>query len=189
MTTRGAIGEAGTGWEIPLSRKAAAGAEVHKRTLLAGLREVRQQILETAASLPASARRRPFLGAWSLRELLAHLEGWDHANARATEDLLHGRLPGFYRYADRDWRSYNATLVRRYGRKDHRSLVASVKRSHRGLLRLLEAVPAEEMWKDRGLRYRGWRVTIGRLMEAERRDEEQHWRQLVEFAESLADTV
>jgi hypothetical protein len=28
-------------------------------------------------------------------------------------------------------------------------------------------------------------VTIGRLMEVERRDEEEHWRQLVEFAKSL----
>jgi hypothetical protein len=160
---------------------------MRKQALVAGLRDARRRILETAALLPAPARRRSFLGTWSLRELLAHLEGWDHTNARATEELLRGRLPGFYRYADHDWQSYNATLVRRYGRRNYRSLVASVKRSHRGLLRLLEAVPAEEMWKDRGIRYRGWRVTIGRLMEAECRDEEKHCRELLAFAESRPD--
>jgi hypothetical protein len=41
------------------------------------------------------------------------------------------------------------------------------------------------MWKDRGIRFRGWKVNVGRLMEAERRDEEKHWRQIKEFAESL----
>jgi hypothetical protein len=168
-----------------MTRNAASSTEARKGALLVALREVRKRTLEIAASLPPSARRLPFLGTWSARELLAHLEGWDHTNARATEELLRGRLPGFYRYADHDWQSYNATLVRRYGGGDYRSLVASVKRSHRGLVRLLEALPSEEIWKDRGIRYRGWRVTIGRLMEVERRDEEEHWRQLVEFAKSL----
>lgn len=162
-----------------------AAAEERKVRLLAGLKDVRMRILETAAAIPRSARRRPFLGTWCVRELLAHLEGWDHTNARATVQLLRGQLPGFYRYADRDWRSYNATLVRRYGLGDHRSLMASVRRSHRALLQQLEAVPADELWKDREIRFRGWCVTIGRLLEAEQSDEEQHWRQLVEFQRSL----
>lgn len=160
-------------------------AEERKRRLLAELGEVRKRILDAASSLPRTARRVPYLGSWGVRELLAHLEGWDHTNARAAEELLHGRLPGFYRHADRDWRSYNSALVVRYGGKDYRSLVTSVRRSHRELLIQLREVTAEELWEDRGVRFRGWRVTIGRLMEAELKDEEEHLRQLVEFRGSL----
>jgi hypothetical protein len=169
-----------------IAQKTEASFERQKRALLTGLVDVRARILSTAAALPPRSRRQIFLGTWDVRDLLAHLVGWDYTNTRAAHELARGELPTFYRHADRDWRSYNAILVRRYGEHDFRRLTSRVRRSHRALLKLLEAIPAEEMWKDRGIRFRGWKVNVGRLMEAERRDEEKHWRQIKEFAESLS---
>jgi hypothetical protein len=168
-----------------IPQPAATSAERKAQALLAGLIDVRARILAATASLPANSRGQIFLGSWSVRDLVAHLIGWDHTNLKAVDEVLRGRLPGFYRYADRDWRSYNATLVLRYGDPTFRRLTASARQSHRALLKRLKALPAKEMWEDRGIRFRGWKVTIGRLMEVERQDEEEHWRQIVEFARSL----
>jgi len=166
-------------------RTAETASARKKQALLAGLIDVRARILNAAASLPAKSRSQIFLGTWNVRDLLAHLIGWDHTNLEAADEALQGRLPGFHQHADRDWRSYNATLVVRHGDQNFRRLLASARRSHRALLERVRALSTEEMWKDRGIRFRGWTVTIGGLLDAERRDEEKHWQQIVKFARSL----
>ena len=167
-----------------MAAKPASASERKKRALITGLADVRERILAASTMLPRKSRGLVFLGSWTVRDLLAHLVGWDHTNLRSTEEVLRGRLPSFYRHADRDWQSYNATLVSRYGDPNFRKLTTMARRSHRALLERLEALPGEAMWKDRGIRFHGWSVTIGRLLEAELRDEEEHWRQIVEFAGS-----
>ncbi len=152
--------------------------EARKQTVLRELAEARTAILQAACVLPAEARYRVFLGEWSPADLLAHLVGWDHANAQAARELLGGQLPGFYAYHDRDWRSYNASLVARHRREDWSELLASVERSHQALLDTLSTIPAAEIVRDRGIRFRGWRVTIERLMAVEAKDEREHARQL-----------
>ena len=102
------------------------------------------------------------------------------------QDILAGELPGFYAYYDRDWATYNAKLVTEYGRENFEELVELLRKTHGRLLAALEDLPEEELWKDRGIRAKGWKVTIGRLLEVERDDEEKHYLQLKEFVESVA---
>ncbi len=124
------------------------------RVVLAGLIDVRARILTAAASLPARSRSQAFLGVWNVRDLLAHLVGGDAANLEAVDEISKGRLPSFYRYADRDWQSYNATLVLRHRDQNFRRLLASTRRSHRALLERLKRLSPDEMWSDRGIRFR-----------------------------------
>ena len=153
-----------------------------KERVLRELVEARTAIEHAALGLTGSKEHEVFLGQWSCLDIVAHLIGWDHTNIAATSELLDGRLPSFYADHDADWRSYNARLVKRYRGPDLQLLLRKAEASHHELLALLDSLPSTEIIRDRGLKFRGWRVTIERLMLAEAKDEREHARQLAEFA-------
>ncbi len=157
-------------------------AEVTRDDLIAGLRDVRHSILETAASLGPGVRDEVFLGTWSARDLVAHLVGWDYTNIRAIDEVLDGKLPSFYETRDHDWRTYNALLVERYKDSNYRNLLRHARRSHLSLIERIRQTPAADVRRDRGIRARGWNVTIERLLQAELSDERTHLEQLQGFA-------
>ena len=156
-------------------------AEATKSKLLADLARTRRNILEAARSLSPTRRTAVFLGSWSARQLLAHLVGWDFTNLRAARELLSAKLPTFYGYHDPDWRTYNARLVARYDKGTFTQLLAKATASHNKLLRLVQVTPAAEIVRDHGVRFRGFHVTIERLLNAELDDERVHLRQLRQF--------
>ena len=153
-----------------------------KDNIISALTQARRKILKVAHTLPSDKRGEVFLGVWSARDLLAHLVGWDYTNVEATKSILSGELPEFYSQHDRDWASYNALLVESHKTEDYAELLHSVEASHRALVDLLGTVPADEFEKDRGVRYKRYRVTIARLLQAEAEDEEEHARQIKAFA-------
>ena len=116
-----------------------------------------------------------------MKYLLAHLAGWDEANLEGVQAVLQGRLPEFYDHIDRDWRSFNAQLVSRYKVEDYAQLIARASETHARLLAFLEGISATEFQKDRQVRYRGYRVTIARILQSELDDERVHLEQIKYF--------
>jgi len=172
-------------WErfAEMAYRCVAGAsQARKDSVIAELVDSRGKLLQAAASLSLAQRGQVFLGVWSAKELLAHLVGWDYANREAAQAILAGKMPAFYAHYDRDWATYNAHLVAEHRKEDWDELVAAVEDSHRGLVGFLETIPAEEFDKDRGVRFKGYKVTIARLLQVEARDEREHDRQIREFA-------
>jgi len=161
-----------------------AKAQAKKEEMISELIETRRRILDAASSLPPDKQDEVFLGVWSVKDLLAHLAGWDFTNLQAAKTLLSGQLPEFYSYHDRDWKTYNARLVAEYKRDDFAELLSSVKDSLEKLVAFLETVPAGEFDKDSGVRYKRYKVTIARLLRAETRDEKTHYKQIEEFGKS-----
>jgi len=160
--------------------------EALKKHLLSDVDRVRTDLITAATSIPADKREEAFLGVWNIHHLIAHLIGWDHTNIQAAQDVLACQLPQFYAHHDRDWQSYNAKLVQEYGRDNWDDLLAAAADSHQQLMTSLRAIPAEEFDRDRGLRFRGWKVTIARLLQAEAEDEATHTAQVIEFKEMVA---
>lgn len=158
-----------------------AKAQAKKDKIIAKLVEARRKILDAAALLSPAEQDQVFLGVWSVKDLLAHLVGWDFANMEAAKALLAGQLPGFYSHHDRGWKTYNARLVAEYKKDDFADLLSSVEDSHQKLIDLLRAIPAEEFDKDRGVRFKGYKVTIARLLQVEANDEKTHHAQIEEF--------
>lgn len=156
-----------------------------KDQILTGLKSVREAILAEAIALPVKARQRVFLGTWSVMDLLAHLAGWDFTNLQAAHDILDGLLPEFYQHHDRDWKTYNAMLVARYKHADFVEQVELACDAQKGLLDYLQILPAEDFKHDAGVRARGVKVTIARLLQAEFEDEKTHFEQIYEFRKSL----
>jgi hypothetical protein len=62
----------------------------------------------------ALCQPRGTIGIWSIKDLLAHLVGWDYTNIEAVKNVLAGKVPEFYAHHDRDWQTYNAMLVKKY---------------------------------------------------------------------------
>jgi len=159
-------------------------AQPKKDEIVAALIQARRKILDVAHTLPPEKQDQVFLGVWSVKDLLAHLIGWDYTNIEATKSILAGELPEFYSYRDRDWQTYNAFLVEQHKKDDFVEVLYAVEASQRALMSFLGTVPAEEFDRDRGIHFKRYKVTIARLLRAEAEDEEEHYRQIKEFAES-----
>jgi uncharacterized damage-inducible protein DinB len=157
-----------------------------KDQIISDLIEARRKILNVAYTLPPDKRDEVFLGVWSVRDLLAHLVGWDYTNIDAVRAILNDVLPEFYAHHDRDWKTYNERLVEQCRKDDYVELLSSVENSHRELVDFLATVPADEFEKDRGIRFRRYKVTIGRLLQAEAEDEMEHHGQIEQFAQGSA---
>lgn len=92
-----------------------------KEQILTGMIQARQNILPESAKLPDAQQDQVFLGIWSLKDLIAHLIGWDYTNLEAVKSVREGKVPSFYQYRDRDWQTYNAMLVKKYKRMRFKS--------------------------------------------------------------------
>lgn len=154
---------------------------VRKDKILSALVETRQNILAEVLKLSEPEQNQVFLGIWSVKDLLAHLIGWDEANLHAIKSVLNGQLSSFYEHHDRDWQTYNAILVQKYKKGSFKELLAATKDSQKQLVEFLQTVPPENFNKDFGVRFRGYKVIIRRLLEAEIGDEQTHLQQLIGF--------
>lgn len=155
--------------------------EERKQELIEGLRAARSDILEFVLDLSPEQREVVFLGEWSVKDLLAHLVGWDITNFRAVQEILAGAYPSFFQFYDKDWRSYNARLVEEYKVEPIEAILAELDASQRQLIACLEALPTSDILNKKVLRANGRSVTIRNLLKAEATDENQHALQLREF--------
>lgn len=151
-----------------------------KNALINEVNQARAAVLAAVDKLSSSQVDQVFLGVWNVKDLLAHLIGWDETNRQAIAELCQSRLPEFYNHIDPDWRSYNALLVARHRCDDLRLLLEDLAQSHARLMDAVAALEPQDMSRDWGVRYRGYRVTIARLLQAEARDELVHARQIMD---------
>jgi len=154
---------------------------LRKEQILSKLFETRQHMLTDVSKLSEAEQDQVFLGIWSIKDLLAHLIGWDKTNLNAIRSVLRNRVPSFYEYHDHDWRTYNALLVKKNKKGSFQELIAAAKNSQQKLIEFLQKIPAEYFNKGFGVRFRGYKVTIQRLLEAEAEDERIHSRQINDF--------
>ena len=154
---------------------------LRKEKIISTLVEIRQNILAEASSLSDSEKDCIFLGIWSIKDLLAHLTGWDYTNLDAIKSVLEGGIPSFYEHHDHDWQTYNAMLVKKHKRDSFKELIATVRASQKTLVEFLQTIPPENFNKDFGVRFRGYKVTVQRLLEAEAKDEQIHHNQITGF--------
>ena len=161
-------------------------ADDKKQELLSGFVEVRRNLLAFSAQIPFEAQEQVFLGIWTMRDLLAHLIGWDHSNLEAIQAVFVSRLPAYYEYIDKDWRSYNARLVSLYKKGTLPDLIKAAQVSQGALIDRLTPIPAKDLFHDYGVRFRGYKVTIARLIEADTKDVKTHLEQVKEFVAKIS---
>lgn len=152
-----------------------------REQVLSNCMDIRKKLRDEISQLTNSQHEIVFLGIWSIKELMAHLIGWDFANYAAIKRIQTGQLPAFYKYRDHDWQTYNAMLVKKYKKDSVQELLADMDHSHAKLLHQAEIIPVEDFNKDFGIRFRRYKVTIQRLIEADIKDVQIHLEQIVGF--------
>ncbi len=183
--TAGLAEEARLRGDAVQSRAPSKTQERIKEQAISALVEVRREILAAASGFSEGNSQRVFLGTWSLLDLLAHLAGWDDANRKAVREVMAGQVPSFYAFRDPDWRTYNARLVETYRRERLSDQIALVRATHLRLVETLRSLPADAINRDFGVRFRGYKVTIRRLVEADVKDVTAHLAQIRDFERSL----
>ena len=156
---------------------------LRKEQIISNLFETRQDILSEVSRLSDAEQDQIFLGIWSIKDLLAHFIGWDKTNLAAVKSVLDGQVPAFYEHRDPDWGTYNAILVKTYRKNSIQELITAAKASQQRLIKFLHTIPPENFNKDFGVRFRGYKVTIQRLLEAETKDEQIHLQQIIGYFE------
>ena len=154
-------------------------ADRSKAGVIAGLVETRRQILEAAAVIPVDRQDQAFVGEWAIKDLLAHLAGWDYTNLEGVKALMAGEVPGFFTQHDRDWKTYNALLVARYRRDDLAEMIAAVQKAQGELVAFLDTLTDEDF--HRTVHVNTFRMSIGGLLNFEIRDEKEHLEQINQF--------
>ncbi|HLF70713.1 MAG TPA: DinB family protein [Dehalococcoidia bacterium] len=144
--------------------------------------DVRSRLLAACDLVPPEHHTEPFIGAWDLHDLLAHLAGWDYIDVAAIADLVAGRRPAFYDDYDADWAKINARLVQTYRQERWLDAVDAARMSQELLVAALTALPDGELDRDRGVRWNGHQLTIARILRATVRDEAAHVHQIEAFA-------
>lgn len=137
----------------------------------------RALLLEAIGAVPPELRKKPFVGKWSLHEVVAHLIGWDKTNVSTVDSILAGQLPGFYERFEPNWESYNDELVAENRNDDWDGLMAALETSQAAAIAKMRSVPAEALTQP-GPVWRKRPVTIAGMIRAATRDEHEHLGQI-----------
>jgi len=152
------------------------------QALLAEMRAARCAVLEVARAFPPGLQDAPCVGVWSVKDVLAHLIGWDETNCQALEELAAGIFPSFYEFIDDDWHTFNARLVQTYRVEPFSALLDAAEASHRRLCEKALTIPAETLLNLKAARPGGKRTISARyLLAYEARDDRIHTAQLEAF--------
>lgn len=160
--------------------------EDHKQELISALAAARNGILEAVQTIPPEQAGLVFLGEWCIKDLLAHFIGWDYTNWQAIQEIMAGNYPTFFQYYDKDWRSYNAELVKTYRKEDLASLFADAAASHQQFTYFLHSLPASDLVHGKARSVKGRTVTIRNLLLSEASDERKHAEQIQAFVAQLS---
>ena len=154
---------------------------MEKQIVIKKLIKARKKILDLIRPLSKQLWEEVFLGTWSLKDLVAHLIGWDIWGLRATKEILQGKLPSYYQYYDEDWKSFNDKLVNKYKKGNKNDLLVSIKNSHKKLVEELERIPDKLYNKNFNLTWKGFKVTLTSDTLTQSDDEEIHTKQIKDW--------
>lgn len=119
--------------------------------LIARLEHSRAEMLAQLEQIDASRKIYPL---WSVREILAHLSGWDEAVITFIRLILNGEEPGLT-LAARGIDAYNAASVAARASLEYAPIYREYLETRRTLLDLLRQVPEELLWKEYPLPWGG----------------------------------
>ena len=147
------------------------------RSLIDELEEQRERLVALALSVPPELRKTPFVGKWSMHEVIAHLIGWDRTNITTVDALLAGRLPAFYDRYEPNWVGYNDELVATHRDDDWDALMQELSESQTAALLKLRSLSAEALTQP-GPVWRTRPVTIAGILRFATKDEYEHLGQI-----------
>ena len=143
-----------------------------KHEVIDKAKNIRGKLVELFETIPDTRWDEVFYGKWSLKDLIAHIIGWDIENAKSVKEIISGKVPSCFAYWDENWVTYNDVLVGLYKKGGKSDLLAKMRESYEEYTRVLSDVPDELFEKDTGLRWHEFSMTPKLNVEYEFQDEE-----------------
>lgn len=100
------------------------------------------------------------LGRWSVRDVVAHLIGWNRYTVRGAKQIARGELPFYDVDPGEDYAKVNRDHVRAYPSLVKEELLAELRASARELTEALSRLEPDTWDHDFGVRHKGETVTI-----------------------------
>jgi len=128
-----------------------------KQTALARLDEQFQALLATIKGLDESAMSERFYDQWNVKDLLAHIAGWQHTMKDAMERMVRGEkpVPEGVDYSNAD--EWNAGFAAAMKAQNAETIVANLRQAYANYVRAAKAIPDDRYGEGK---------TINRLLEA-----------------------
>lgn len=121
------------------------------------------------------------IDAWSPRDILAHLIGWNRNTIKGAKQIRSGELPFYFIDPGDDFSKINAVLIQEYASPDKQELLNELKTSYYELEQFLLTLTPADWIGDYGVRYRNAPVTIETTVAALIRDYVHHRVQIAEW--------
>jgi DinB family protein len=149
-----------------------------RRTALGRMARSRAATLQLLARIPEAAILRPRTqGAWSIKDVVAHIAAWEEEGTRRLRLLARGRgarLVWYETTADMD--GFNVRVVRQARRTPLRALRARLARARTRLITALRRLPPRVLGDPRpGLPVTVWLREFAWTHERAHRDEIRAW--------------
>ena len=140
-----------------------------------------EHCVETFAASVAALDEGLFLrnvSAWTPRDIVAHLIGWNRHIVRGAKQILRGELPFYDVDPGPDYSKVNAALVRECGDTGRSVLLDRLAESAGELIVFLRAI-APEVWdRDFGVRHKDEELTVKSTVDNLIADYDHHRAQL-----------
>jgi uncharacterized damage-inducible protein DinB len=155
-----------------------------KSQLMEELRQARQSLLGSVRHLSeGEAAASNSLGAWSVKDVLAHMVFWDEEFLRGMNSLLRGDRPGFL---DEDWDRLNQREVEKRRGQSLNELLLELERTGNEVLQFVGGLDETEISSSRGEKWKTWDVTIEWLVSGNIEHERHHTSKILSWRRKTA---
>jgi hypothetical protein len=121
---------------------------------------------------------------WTVRDMVAHLVGWNRHIVRGSQQILRGALPFYDVDPGPDYSNVNAALVREYDEVDRAVLLESLAASTGELAEFLRTLDPGDWDRDCGVQHDGETLTVKGTVNDLIADYDHHRVQLEDFGAS-----
>jgi hypothetical protein len=119
------------------------GLDDERRRLMADLLLERNQLIRNVETCRIRDIDRPFIGAWSLKDIVGHVASWEAEVVSALRDLQAGKRPAVLDFDDATLDTWNADHVERKRDLNFWSVLEQLKGGRQRLLEELTTMPDE----------------------------------------------
>ena len=121
------------------------------------------------------------MNAWTPRDVVAHLIGWNGLMIESALSILAGKPPSYYDDARNDYSNINSGFTAQYSSQSKQELLAELQSSMEKLEAFIHSLPTEELVADHGVvHYSGSPATVTRIINSLTGDYQYHTHQIIE---------
>lgn len=146
------------------------GRADERRRLLAELELERNQLIRNIETCRIRDIDRPFIGEWSLKDIVGHVASWEAEVVTALREFEHGARPALFDFDLANQEAWNSDHVERKRDLNFWSVLEQLKGGRHRLLEELGHISDEDLTADGSAYERMVRATIDH--------DREHWHQI-----------